>query len=197
MSKLPRQGWWAMFKLHRQGGELCQNCLGNASVMLGARGWLCQLSSVRVLNATYKRWAMCKLLRQGFGEQCQGNFNIVHLINVMLCIHIELLPHVFAIVVFYILYRQCNVLCKTYIERWATTIALRGLILTTKTFYNMCTRPLESTRCRGDMHVHIYIQISCLYVCLSVCRPLALAPRGAARRGAVVLEYCSIVVILV
>ena len=30
MSKLPRSSWWAIFKLHRQGGELCQNCHGQA-----------------------------------------------------------------------------------------------------------------------------------------------------------------------
>ena len=39
--------------------------------LLPRRGELCQLSSRCVLNATYKRWAMFKLQRQG-GELCQN-----------------------------------------------------------------------------------------------------------------------------
>ena len=66
-----------MSKLSRTMLVVYVQCQGNFNIvhlvcrMLGARGGLCQLSSSRVLNATYKSWAMFKLHWQG-GELCQN-----------------------------------------------------------------------------------------------------------------------------
>ena len=55
MSKLSRQGWWAMFKLHCRGGELCQNCPGQDDVQMNRQ----------------RQWAMSRLPGQG-GELRQN-----------------------------------------------------------------------------------------------------------------------------